>query len=43
MAIELLIDQPHFRKRLADGALQLAQEWFSWERAIKRTIETVAP
>jgi polysaccharide biosynthesis protein PslF len=42
MAIEVLIDQPHFRKRLADGALQLAQEWFSWERAIERTIETIA-
>ena len=40
MAIEVLIDQPHFRKRLADGALQLAQEWFSWERAIERTIKT---
>jgi polysaccharide biosynthesis protein PslF len=42
MAIEVLIDQPHFRKRLADGALRLAKEWFSWERAIERTIETVA-
>lgn len=42
MAIEVLIDEPHFRKRLADGALQLAKEWFSWERAIERTIETVA-
>lgn len=42
IAIEVLIDQPHFRKRLADGALQLAQEWFSWERTIERTIETVA-
>jgi glycosyltransferase involved in cell wall biosynthesis len=42
MAIEVLIDQPHFRKRLADGALQLAKDCFSWERAIERTIETVS-
>jgi polysaccharide biosynthesis protein PslF len=42
MAIEVLIEQPHFRKRLADGALRLAREWFSWERAIERTIKAVA-
>ena len=42
MAIEVLIEQPHVRKRLADGALRLAQEWFSWERAIERTIKAVA-
>lgn len=41
MAIEVLIDQPHIRKRLAEGALQLAQDWFSWDRAIERTIEAV--
>jgi glycosyltransferase involved in cell wall biosynthesis len=42
MAIEVLIEQPHVRKRLADGALRLAREWFSWERAIERTIKAVA-
>lgn len=41
MTIEALIDQPHIRKRLAEGALQLAQDWFSWDRAIERTIEAV--
>jgi glycosyltransferase involved in cell wall biosynthesis len=39
-AIETLIDNSELRQRLRLGALQLAQEWFSWERAIDRTMAT---
>lgn len=39
-AIETLIDNPHLRQRLRLGALQLAQEWFSWESAVDRTMAT---
>lgn len=37
-AIKLLMDAPDLRERLAAGALKLAQDWFSWERAIDRTL-----
>jgi glycosyltransferase involved in cell wall biosynthesis len=39
-AIEILVDNPNLRQRLRQGALQLAQDWFSWERAVDRTIAT---
>jgi polysaccharide biosynthesis protein PslF len=39
-AIETLIDNPNLRRDLRQGALELAQEWFSWESAIDRTIAT---
>lgn len=39
-AIETLIDNSELRQRLGLGARQLAQEWFSWERAIDRTMAT---
>jgi glycosyltransferase involved in cell wall biosynthesis len=33
-AIESLVDDPALRRRLAEGALALAQEWFSWDAPI---------
>lgn len=42
-AIERLMDAPALRQRLRTGALTLAGEWFSWERALDRTIETLSP
>jgi glycosyltransferase involved in cell wall biosynthesis len=39
-AIETLLDGPDLRERLAYGALKLAQERFSWESVIDRTIKT---
>lgn len=38
-AIELLMQSPETRSRLNGGALKLADEWFSWDRAVERTIE----
>ena len=37
-AIKLMMDAPDLRERLAAGALKLARDWFSWERAIDRTL-----
>lgn len=37
-AIESLIQQPELRARLASGALTMRKEWFSWDRAIERTL-----
>lgn len=39
-AITAVVDDPRLQQRLRAGSLQLAQEWFSWERAIQRTLET---
>lgn len=39
-AIDWLIDNAELRRRLSDGALELAREWFSWEKATQRTIDT---
>lgn len=39
-AIKTVMGEPDLRKRLRLGALKLAQEWFSWDSAINRTIET---
>jgi glycosyltransferase involved in cell wall biosynthesis len=41
-AIETLMDSPDLRQRLRIGAIELAQEWFSWESAIERTIATLS-
>ena len=41
-AIVRLMDHPELRQRLAVGALQLAREWFSWEGAVDRTLETLS-
>jgi glycosyltransferase involved in cell wall biosynthesis len=41
MAIEAAMDEPSLREQLRSGALQLSEEWFSWEKAIDRTIETL--
>lgn len=38
-AMLLVMENPEFRERLRKGALKLASEWFSWERAADRTIE----
>jgi len=40
-AIMLLMDNPELCKRLRIGARKLAQEWFSWEKAIDRTLMTL--
>lgn len=40
-AIDSLIATPELRKRLSRGATQLAQEWFSWERALDRTMQSL--
>ena len=39
-AIRLLMDAPDLRARLGAGALKLAQDWFSWDGAIERTLAT---
>lgn len=39
-AIETLMENCDLSQRLRLGALRLAEEWFSWERAIDRTIAT---
>jgi glycosyltransferase involved in cell wall biosynthesis len=38
-AIELLMHNPGVRNRLSEGALAMAAEWFSWEKAVERTLE----
>lgn len=35
----LVMESPELRERLQKGALKLASEWFSWERAADRTID----
>ena len=39
-AIDLLMSNPEVRLQLNVGALELAREWFTWEKAVMRTIET---
>ena len=41
-AVELLMDHPTVRARLSDGVRSLADQWFSWERAVNSTIETLS-
>jgi len=40
VAIATLIDQPKVREKLCVGALELAREWYSWDRAVERTVAT---
>jgi len=39
VAIDSLISNAELRERLHTGSLQLAHEWFSWDKALQRTIE----
>lgn len=41
-AIESLMHEPGLRERLAAGALAMPREWFSWDRAIERTLAVLA-
>ena len=41
IAIESLMRNPDLRRRLREGAFELAQEWFSWDKAVGRTIEAL--
>lgn len=40
-AIESLVGSPELRQRLSDGALEMAREWFSWDKAIEQTVEAL--
>jgi glycosyltransferase involved in cell wall biosynthesis len=37
-AIESLLNDPQLRRKLSDGALEMAREWFSWDKALERTL-----
>jgi len=39
-AIEDVVTRSDLRARLRSGSLKLAQEWFSWEKTIERTVAT---
>jgi glycosyltransferase involved in cell wall biosynthesis len=39
-AIRIVMDQDQLRARLSAGARSLAEQCFSWETAVDRTIET---
>jgi glycosyltransferase involved in cell wall biosynthesis len=41
-AIEALVDDPALRERLSAGSRRLAEEWFSWPRAIDRILKAAA-
>jgi glycosyltransferase involved in cell wall biosynthesis len=41
-AIERLVDDCNLRQRLQDGVKRMAQEWFSWESVINRTLAAFA-
>ncbi len=41
LAIDSLISNPELYQRLHMGALELAHEWFSWDKAVERTIEAL--
>jgi len=40
VAIEVLMRDHALQQRLRKGSAQLASQWFSWERAVERTIQT---
>jgi len=40
-AIQSIVNNPELRTRLRQGALQLAENWFSWDKAMKRTIDAL--
>jgi glycosyltransferase involved in cell wall biosynthesis len=37
-AIEQLMDNPDLAQRLRRGAVELAEEWFSWNKVVRRTL-----
>jgi glycosyltransferase involved in cell wall biosynthesis len=37
-AMESLMNCPALRQRLSDGAVKLAREWYSWDKALDQTI-----
>jgi hypothetical protein len=41
--MEQLLINPDLRQRLRSGVAVLAKEWFSWERALDRTIAAFGP
>jgi glycosyltransferase involved in cell wall biosynthesis len=42
-AIMQVIEDGDLRRRLRAGALEVATEWYSWDRAVERTIEALSP
>jgi glycosyltransferase involved in cell wall biosynthesis len=40
-AIETLMADADLRRRLAGGSRELAREWFSWDRAVDRTLDAL--
>ncbi|MGH7233320.1 MAG: glycosyltransferase, partial [Nitrospiraceae bacterium] len=41
-AIKCVVSDPGLRQQLHLGALQLAHDWFSWDKTVERTLETFA-
>jgi glycosyltransferase involved in cell wall biosynthesis len=41
-AIQTLMDRAELRERLGAGALTLSREWFSWDRAVERTLAALS-
>ena len=41
-AVKTVMDDGELRERLARGAQALAEQWFSWDKAIDQTIATFA-
>jgi glycosyltransferase involved in cell wall biosynthesis len=37
-AVAVVVERPDLRRQIQAGASQLAQEWFSWDSAIERTL-----
>jgi phosphatidylinositol alpha-1,6-mannosyltransferase len=38
-AITALVDDRGLRERLGEGAFALSEQWYSWDRAMDRTVE----
>jgi glycosyltransferase involved in cell wall biosynthesis len=41
-AIKSLMDDEPLRRRLGEGALRLARDWYSWETALDKTLSIFA-
>ena len=41
LGIRRVVSSPDLRRKLREGAGQLAREWFSWEKAVTRLTETI--
>jgi glycosyltransferase involved in cell wall biosynthesis len=41
-AIERLMESPELARRLKAGATEFAENWFSWEKAVARTVGTLS-